>query len=183
MASAAKRQNESSVPSTSKLNTLFDNYKGAYIIDPQWWSQVLQVSLMARWRWGWYYYGWNNAALWRSGYKRRRGLCAIRTCIRIEVTKDGWMEQEGMDRRLEVFEVSGLTISTMHAVRELLTPMLLSCDSVPAMKAAVGRLRDKLGSDPAYFLKVYSHTFDFARAPGQRSLRRFQIRFAVNNAS
>lgn len=40
------------------------------------------------------------------------------------------------------------------------------------MKSAINRLRDKLGSDPEYFQKVYSHTFDFARSQGQRSIRR-----------
>jgi DCN1-like protein 1/2 len=51
------------------------------------------------------------------------------------------------------------------------------CDSIPTMKSAINRLRDKLGSDSEYFQKVYNHTFDFARSPGQRSLRRphFQI--------
>ncbi|KAG7087771.1 hypothetical protein E1B28_013712 [Marasmius oreades] len=46
----------------------------------------------------------------------------------------------------------------------------LGCDSIPAMKAVLPRLRDKLGSDRAYFRKVYLHAFDFARAEGQRSL-------------
>jgi predicted lipoprotein with Yx(FWY)xxD motif len=45
------------------------------------------------------------------------------------------------------------------------------CDSMPTMKGAIGRLRDRLGSEPEYFQKVYNHTFDFARSPGQRSLR------------
>jgi DCN1-like protein 1/2 len=46
----------------------------------------------------------------------------------------------------------------------------LGCDSIPAMKSAIGRLRDQLGSDPEYFQKVYNHTFDFARSQGQRSI-------------
>jgi DCN1-like protein 1/2 len=45
-------------------------------------------------------------------------------------------------------------------------------DSVAGMKAALPRLKMKLGSDPAYFQLVYNHTFDFARSPGQRSLGR-----------
>ncbi|KAJ7573970.1 Cullin binding-domain-containing protein [Mycena floridula] len=32
------------------------------------------------------------------------------------------------------------------------------------------KLRDKLASNPPYFKKVYSHTFDFARTEGARSL-------------
>lgn len=47
---------------------------------------------------------------------------------------------------------------------------VLSCDSIPSMKSTLTRLRDKLGSDPAYFQQVYNHTFDFARGDGQRSL-------------
>jgi len=43
-------------------------------------------------------------------------------------------------------------------------------DNITAMKAAIGRMRTKLASDPVYFQKVYVHTFDFARAAGQRSL-------------
>jgi len=43
-------------------------------------------------------------------------------------------------------------------------------DAIPAMKAALPKLRDQLGSDPVYFKKVYNYTFDFARSEGQRSL-------------
>ncbi|KAF5366764.1 hypothetical protein D9758_006504 [Tetrapyrgos nigripes] len=46
----------------------------------------------------------------------------------------------------------------------------LGCDTIPAMKTALVRLGDRLGSDPEYFRKVYQHTFDFARNEGQRSL-------------
>ncbi|KAJ7493495.1 Cullin binding-domain-containing protein [Mycena latifolia] len=46
----------------------------------------------------------------------------------------------------------------------------IGCDTLPAMKAALGRLRTKLGQDPAYFQKVYNHTFDFARVEGARSI-------------
>ncbi|TFK29172.1 DUF298-domain-containing protein [Coprinopsis marcescibilis] len=38
------------------------------------------------------------------------------------------------------------------------------------MKQVVTKLRVQLASDPKYFKKVYSHTFDFARNEGQRSL-------------
>lgn len=38
------------------------------------------------------------------------------------------------------------------------------------MKDALVRLRDRLGSDPVYFEKVYKHTFDLARNEGQRSI-------------
>ncbi|TFY80366.1 hypothetical protein EWM64_g3645 [Hericium alpestre] len=46
----------------------------------------------------------------------------------------------------------------------------VGCDTIATMKTALLRLRDKLGSDYSYFQKVYSYTFDFARAEGQRSL-------------
>ncbi|KAF7369734.1 Defective in cullin neddylation protein [Mycena venus] len=46
----------------------------------------------------------------------------------------------------------------------------IGCDSIPAMKTALPRLRTKLGQDPAYFQKVYNHTFEFAKQQGQRSI-------------
>lgn len=36
-------------------------------------------------------------------------------------------------------------------------------------------MRDQVRSDPAYFAKIYQHAFDFARAEGQRSLRKFAL--------
>jgi DCN1-like protein 1/2 len=44
-------------------------------------------------------------------------------------------------------------------------------DSVDGFRAVLPRLRARLGSESDYFAKVYQHTFDFARAEGQRSLR------------
>ena len=38
------------------------------------------------------------------------------------------------------------------------------------MASSLVRLRDKLGSDSEYFAQVYNYTFEFSRAPGQRSL-------------
>lgn len=38
------------------------------------------------------------------------------------------------------------------------------------MKAALPGLRTRLGSDAAFFRQVYLHTFEFAKAPGQRSI-------------
>jgi len=46
----------------------------------------------------------------------------------------------------------------------------LKCDSIPALKAFIPRLREKLASDPDYFRKVYSYTFNFGLSQGQRSL-------------
>jgi DCN1-like protein 1/2 len=52
-----------------------------------------------------------------------------------------------------------------------------SCDSLAAMTTALPRLRTKLGQDPAYFQKVYNHTFDFAKSEGQRSIGAFLYLF------
>lgn len=38
------------------------------------------------------------------------------------------------------------------------------------MKNRLPGLRKQLNSDPAYFKKVYMHTFDLAKAPGSRTL-------------
>lgn len=46
----------------------------------------------------------------------------------------------------------------------------LGCDSIPSMKAALPRLRDKLANDPSYFTSVYNYTFEFAKTSGQRSI-------------
>ena len=47
------------------------------------------------------------------------------------------------------------------------------------MKTAVNNLRDQLGSDSAYFEKVYKYTFDFARNDGQRSLGEIQNPYTI----
>lgn len=47
---------------------------------------------------------------------------------------------------------------------------LKSQDSIEGMQKTLGTLSQKLASDPEYFRKVYSYTFDFARPDGQRSL-------------
>lgn len=44
----------------------------------------------------------------------------------------------------------------------------LSIDSLASMKARLPELRRKLNADPAYFKKVYLHTFDLCKAPGAR---------------
>ncbi|KAK0494382.1 defective in Cullin neddylation protein 1 [Armillaria luteobubalina] len=46
----------------------------------------------------------------------------------------------------------------------------LGSDNIPAMRAMLPKLSQKLSSDPVYFRKVYNHTFDFGRSEGQRSL-------------
>lgn len=46
----------------------------------------------------------------------------------------------------------------------------LRVDSIPAMKAILPKLSNKLSNDPDYFRKVYNYTFEFGRSEGQRSL-------------
>ncbi|KAL1741376.1 defective in Cullin neddylation protein 1 [Schizophyllum fasciatum] len=46
----------------------------------------------------------------------------------------------------------------------------LGCDKLPAMQSMLMRLRDRLGSEPQYFNKVYAYTFEFSRPEGARSL-------------
>ncbi|ORX33517.1 Cullin binding-domain-containing protein [Kockovaella imperatae] len=43
-------------------------------------------------------------------------------------------------------------------------------DSIEGMKARLPALREKLNTEPAYFKKVYMHTFDLVKAPGARTL-------------
>ena len=50
------------------------------------------------------------------------------------------------------------------------TPHTASVETFDGMKAAIPRLRKKLGAEPEYFRRVYLYTFDFARSEGQRSL-------------
>ena len=52
-----------------------------------------------------------------------------------------------------------------------------------SMKTTIGKLRSKLGSESAYFQKVYNHTFDFALGPGQRSLRMRTLTFFIRTHS
>ncbi|KIK13347.1 hypothetical protein PISMIDRAFT_688752 [Pisolithus microcarpus 441] len=46
----------------------------------------------------------------------------------------------------------------------------LGCDTLDSLRNALPRLRDKLASDPPYFVAVYNYTFSLAREEGQRSL-------------
>lgn len=46
----------------------------------------------------------------------------------------------------------------------------LKCDSIPTIKSALPGLRTRLASDPAFYRQVYLHAFEFAKAPGQRSI-------------
>ncbi|KAI6013913.1 putative SCRO protein [Pisolithus marmoratus] len=46
----------------------------------------------------------------------------------------------------------------------------LGCDTSDSLRNALPRLRNKLASDPQYFVAVYNHTFTLIRTEGQRSL-------------
>jgi len=47
----------------------------------------------------------------------------------------------------------------------------LGCDSINSMKTALFKLRKRMSTDSAYFVKVYNYTFDFAKSDKvQRSL-------------
>ena len=57
--------------------------------------------------------------------------------------------------------------------------LIYRADSISEMKYALDRLRLQLGSNPAYFEKVYKYTFDFARNDGQRSLGEIQTSYII----
>lgn len=59
----------------------------------------------------------------------------------------------------------------------------LGCDgTIEGMKTILPKQRQKLGKDSAYFNKVYSYTFDFAKSEGQRSLGGFSYFDHVTDA-
>ncbi|THG97915.1 hypothetical protein EW026_g4180 [Hermanssonia centrifuga] len=41
----------------------------------------------------------------------------------------------------------------------------IGCDGIPTMQTSLLRLRDRLGSDAAYFQQVYNYAFEFSRPP------------------
>lgn len=51
------------------------------------------------------------------------------------------------------------------------TTLTTSIDSIEGMKARLPVLRERLKTDPAYFKKVYMHTFDLIKTPGSRVLQ------------
>ena len=77
------------------------------------------------------------------------------------------MVQQGLGRWLEEEWVSPYHLLVGSVA---ISSYEYSVDSIPAMKTALVRLRDKLGSDPEYFKLVYNYTFEFSRPAGQRSL-------------
>jgi DCN1-like protein 1/2 len=147
------------VASTSKLNALFDKYKGVLptcatppslncATDPTGDNisidgtiqlcQDLKVDP-------------ENVVLLAVAYELKSPRVG-------EWNKKGWVE--GWSR-----------LGSVHP-QELSSKLILlcSCDTVDGMRDTLARLRAKLGSDASYFHKVYDHTFGFARTEGQRSL-------------
>ena len=122
-------------------------------------------------RQGWwrYYCWWHNEVLWgfRSRSWRR---CVTRSGVRVEIPKDGYLDETGVGWRLEE-----TIVRTCNYPRQLDRNFIsiISCDNLSSMRQALPGLREKLGSDREYFSKVYSHTFNFSRNEGQRSLGQF----------
>lgn len=86
-----------------------------------------------------------------------------------EWTKKGWVDgwkSLGYDRR--AFERTTPLISGHRA------------DNIPAMKALLPTLRNRVASDPDYFKQVYNYTFNFAKEEGQRSIGTFAFAFLVS---
>jgi len=79
-------------------------------------------------------------------------------------TKQGWVEGW---KKLSCVQV----IYLRQLDRNFIS--ITSCDNLSSMRQALPGLREKLGSDREYFTKVYSHTFNFSRNEGQRSLGQF----------
>jgi hypothetical protein len=83
------------------------------------------------------------------------------------------MEEDELDTRMERAPVGACLSSLPISLSLSSLNWFTSEDSVETfdgMKAAIPRLRKKLGADPDYFRRVYLYTFDFARSEGQRSL-------------
>ena len=79
----------------------------------------------------------------------------------------GWAAMPG-----KYVNLATLTHLVLQSVTNLftLTNCRLSIDSIGGMKNRLPAIRKQLNSDPAYFKKVYMHTFDLAKAVGARTL-------------
>lgn len=126
LSSTARQQVNTSTPSTSKLNSLFDKYKDT------------------------------------SGDILADGT--IKFCQDLEV------DPEDVVLLAIAFELKSPRIGQWTKQGWTDGWKSLRCDSIPAMKETLPRLRTRLANDPEYFQKVYIHTFNFARSDGQRSL-------------
>lgn len=95
-----------------------------------------------------------------------------------EITVDGalkWFEDLGVDTEDVVFlplayELKSPSVGSFPRIPWIDGWKKLGCDSIPTMKAALPRLRNKLANDPSYFKTVYIYTFEFAKSGQQRSI-------------
>ena len=172
VSATARQQANVTTPSTSKLNSLFDKYKGQITYRCQ--RVTLRLIL--------YEYTDSSGDILADG--------TIKFCQDLEVdpedvvllavafelksprmgqwTKQGWTDG-WKSLRYGTIYLTNLSQSTIHHHR---------CDSIPTMKEALPRLRTRLASEPEYFQKVYIHTFNFARSDGQRSLGEMTVIFS-----
>lgn len=125
--SSSKSRVKEALPSSSKLNTLFDKYKDA---DGE------EISIDG----------------------------TINLCQDLEV------DPEDVVMLAVAYELKSPRIGEWSRQGWVDGWKALGADSLSSMKTVVNKLRKQLSSDPKYFAKVYTQTFDFARSEGQRSL-------------
>ncbi|KAF9784507.1 defective in Cullin neddylation protein 1 [Thelephora terrestris] len=95
-----------------------------------------------------------------------------------EITVGGalkWFEALGVDPEDVVllplaYELKSPTVGSFPRKPWIDGWKSLGCDSIPTMKEALPRLRDKLANNRLYFTSVYNYTFEFAKTGGQRSI-------------
>ncbi|KAF5381521.1 hypothetical protein D9757_008166 [Collybiopsis confluens] len=120
---------QTSAPSTSKLNALFDEYKA---LDPD--GEDIAIN--------------GTIKLCTDLEKDPEDVVLLAVAYELKAPEIGRWTRKGW---VDGWKANG-------------------CDSLPAMRNTVARLADQLGSDPAYFRKVYMFTFDLGRGEGARSL-------------
>ncbi len=137
---------------TKKLGDLFEKYKGAllrtYSVDPS--NPIRACSL-------------NLVSLDKDSDN-----------INVEGTMD-FCHDVGLDLEDAVtlavsHELQSKTMGEFSRAGWLEGWKNLKCDSLESMRNALPSLRSRLSSDPAYFKTIYLYAFDFAKAPGQRSI-------------
>jgi len=137
------------------------------------------------------FYGDPNAIAAASQAKNKSQQAAQNAAIKINELFDKYKEQDsetiGVDGTMAFcadLQVDPEDVVLLAIAYELKSPGIgqwdrkpwgegwrsLNCDSIPSMRQASNNLRERLGTDSAYFLKVYNYTFDFAKSEGQRSL-------------
>ncbi|KAI8990376.1 Cullin binding-domain-containing protein [Trametes punicea] len=150
--SAGARSNAS----TSKLNALFDNYKGAPLPFPLPFLAVASANV---------------------------STAGSLDCAETDPDGDD-IAVDGTIRFCEDLGVDPEDVVLLAVAYELKSPGMgqwtrkgwvegwkaLGVDSIPAMQSTLQTLRHQLATDIDYFRLVYNYTFEFSRPPGQRSL-------------